>query len=240
MAFTRHYHLNNGGTNLTSNQIAGVTTTPINAVPSITVPFYMALDATNLNGKYEEVEVTGKTATNVNHAATTYAHTTAEEVRFPFVKTEADAISAELATPTVIQAAATVKSGMTIDATWSEFTTTSVQPTYVDVTGCSVASLVIPATSDVTVELMIDYIRNSAAGSGQNLIQILRDSTVVGGPFYVAQNVVNYNQSVLFKAFEEDLGAGTYTYKVQVANNAAGTLTFGSGKLVVTYHAAGV
>lgn len=102
----RHYHINNGGTNLTSNQIAGVTTTPINAVPSITVPFYMILDATNINGKYEEVEVTGKTATNVNHAATTYAHTTAEEVRFPFVATEADFFSAALngAAPISLQA----------------------------------------------------------------------------------------------------------------------------------------
>ncbi len=92
----QHFHINNAGTNLTSNQIAGVTTTPINAVPSISVPFYAVLDATNVNGHYEEVEVTSKTATNINHAATSFAHTTAEEVRFPFVATEADEFSSKL------------------------------------------------------------------------------------------------------------------------------------------------
>ena len=92
----QHFHINNAGTNLTSNQIAGVTTTPINAVPSISVPFYAVLDATNANGHYEEVEVTSKTATNINHAATSFAHTTAEEVRFPLVATEADEFSSKL------------------------------------------------------------------------------------------------------------------------------------------------
>ncbi len=92
----QHFHINNAGTNLTSNQIAGVTTTPINAVPSISVPFYAVLDATNVNGHYEEVEVTSKTATNINHAATSFAHTTAEEVRFPLVATEADEFSSKL------------------------------------------------------------------------------------------------------------------------------------------------
>ena len=92
----RHYHINNGGTNLTSNTTAGATTSPVNAVPSISTPFYAVFDATNINGHYEEVEITGKTATNINHAATTYDHTTAEEVRFPFVATEADEFSAKL------------------------------------------------------------------------------------------------------------------------------------------------
>lgn len=85
-------HINNAGTNLTSNQPSGVTTTPINSVPSISAPFYAVLDATNVNGHYEVVLVTGKTATNINHAATSYAHTTAEEVRFALVAAEADAL----------------------------------------------------------------------------------------------------------------------------------------------------
>lgn len=72
---------NNFGTALTSDQIAGVTTTPINAIPTVDAPYYIALDATNANGHYEVVYVTSDTATNINHAATTYAHTTAEEVR---------------------------------------------------------------------------------------------------------------------------------------------------------------
>jgi len=86
-------HQNNFATNLTSNQIAGVTTTPLDSIPSIDANFYLALDATNVNGKYEVVECTGKTATNVNHAATTYAHTTAEEVRMVIPAEEMDMLS---------------------------------------------------------------------------------------------------------------------------------------------------
>lgn len=74
-------HQDNFGTNLTSNQTSGVTTTPLNSIPGATAPFYMAFDATNTNSNYERVLVTSKTATHVNHAATSYAHTTAEEVR---------------------------------------------------------------------------------------------------------------------------------------------------------------
>jgi len=83
-------HQNNFGTNLTSNQIAGVTTTPLNSIPSVAAPFTIALDSTNLNGKYEVVEVSSKTATNILHPATTYAHTTAEEVRMVVGATELD------------------------------------------------------------------------------------------------------------------------------------------------------
>lgn len=74
-------HQDNFGTNLTSNTLAGATTTPINSIPTVDAPYYIALDATNLNSHYEVVKVTSDTATNINHAATTYAHTTAEEVR---------------------------------------------------------------------------------------------------------------------------------------------------------------
>lgn len=89
-------HQNNFATNLTSNQTAGVTTTPINDIPTIAAPFYLAFDATNLNGKYEVVDVTSKTATNVLHAATTYAHTTAEEVRMVVPAVELDQFSSGL------------------------------------------------------------------------------------------------------------------------------------------------
>ena len=83
-------HQNNFATNLTSNQIAGVTTTPLNSIPSVAAPFYLAFDATNLKSKYEVVYCTSKTATNVLHAATTYAHTTAEEVRMVVPAAEFD------------------------------------------------------------------------------------------------------------------------------------------------------
>jgi hypothetical protein len=74
-------HQNNFGTNLTSGTTAGDTTSPINSIPTVDAPYYLAFDATNINSHYEVVKVTSDTATNVNHAATTYNHTTAEEVR---------------------------------------------------------------------------------------------------------------------------------------------------------------
>lgn len=83
-------HQNNFATNLTSNTSAGVTTTPINSIPTIDAPYYIALDATNANSHYEVVLVTSDTATNINHAATTYAHTTAEEVRMVVPAAEFD------------------------------------------------------------------------------------------------------------------------------------------------------
>lgn len=72
---------NNFGTSVTSDQTSGVTTTPIDSIPTVDAPYYIALDATNANSHYEVVYVTSDTATNINHSATTYAHTTTEEVR---------------------------------------------------------------------------------------------------------------------------------------------------------------
>ena len=83
-------HQDKFATNLTSVQIAGVTTTPLNSIPSAAAPFYIALDATNINGHYEVVKVTSKTATNINHAATSYAHSTDEEVRLVIPAEEMD------------------------------------------------------------------------------------------------------------------------------------------------------
>ncbi len=62
-------------------------------------PYYLAFDATDLNGNYEVVKVTSDSATNVNHAATSYNHTVAEEVRMvlpaeeinPALTTDSDA-----------------------------------------------------------------------------------------------------------------------------------------------------
>lgn len=102
-------HQNNFSTNVTSNQTSGVTTTPLNSIPSIAAPFYLAFDATNVNGSYEVVDVTSKTATHVNHAATTYAHTTAEEVRMVVPAEELDAFS--VAADTVKATGAEVTTG---------------------------------------------------------------------------------------------------------------------------------
>jgi len=74
-------HENNFSTNLTSPTSAGATTSPLNSIPTVDAPFYIAFDATNVNSHYEVLKCTSKTATNVNHSATSYDHTTAEEVR---------------------------------------------------------------------------------------------------------------------------------------------------------------
>ena len=74
-------HLDNFGTNLTSGTSASDTSSPVNSVPSIAAPFWVAFDATNINNHYETKLITSKTATNILHSALSYDHTTAEEVR---------------------------------------------------------------------------------------------------------------------------------------------------------------
>jgi hypothetical protein len=83
-------HQDNFGTNLTAGTSAGALTSPINLIPTVAAPFYIAFDATNINGHYEVRQITSKTATDVIHAATTYDHTTAEEVRMVVPAVEFD------------------------------------------------------------------------------------------------------------------------------------------------------
>jgi hypothetical protein len=85
-------HVNFFSTNLTSNTLAGATTTHLNSIPTCDAPFYLTLDATGLNSHTEVIYVTSKTATNVNHTATSYDHTTGEEVRMDVVAKELDVL----------------------------------------------------------------------------------------------------------------------------------------------------
>lgn len=61
-------------------------------MPSIAAPFWVAFDATNINGHYERKLITSKTATNILHSALSFDHTTAEEVRIVNPAEEFDAI----------------------------------------------------------------------------------------------------------------------------------------------------
>lgn len=88
----RPNHLDNFGTNLTSGTSASDTTSPANSVPSIAAPFWVAFDATNINGHYERKLITSKTATNILHSALSFDHTTAEEIRIVNPSEEFDAI----------------------------------------------------------------------------------------------------------------------------------------------------
>lgn len=88
----RPNHLDNFGTNLTSGTSSSDTTSPVNSVPSIAAPFWVAFDATNINSHYERKLITSKTATNILHSALSFDHTTAEEVRIVNPSEEFDAI----------------------------------------------------------------------------------------------------------------------------------------------------
>ncbi len=91
-------HQDNFSTQPTSAILAGATTSPLNDIPSVDAPFYLAFDATDANGHYEVVYVTSKTETNVNHAALTYAHSTDEIVRMVVPATELDEIQTLITT----------------------------------------------------------------------------------------------------------------------------------------------
>lgn len=97
-------HQNNFGTNLTSGTSASDTTSPLNSIPSVAAPFYLAFDATNINSHYEVKLITSKTTTNVLHSALAYNHTTAEEVRMVAPAVELDRITGA-ATDTVTSSA---------------------------------------------------------------------------------------------------------------------------------------
>lgn len=86
-------HQNNFATNLTSTTAASDTTSPLSAIPSAAAPFYIAFDATNMNGHYEVKQITSKTATNVLHSALSYDHTTDEEVRMIVPAEEMDTLA---------------------------------------------------------------------------------------------------------------------------------------------------
>lgn len=215
---TRIYHVNNGGTNLTSNQIAGVTTTPVNAVPSISVPFYAAFDATNANGHYEEVLITGKTSTNLNHAATAYAHTTAEEVRFPFVATEADAISAEL-----FGASSPILSGWNAYSTVTPTRASADDPTYV------LTFSGVDLTSTMSVGMKVKWTQNSTVRYG--IITAISFSTnttltLYGGTDYDVDDTATYAISAFHYSTQKaplSFPLDPSKWSVSIKTNASGS-----------------
>lgn len=102
MAYTRTYWENDFATTVSSPGVsAGATTTPLDDIPSVSAPFRLVFDPLNANGHFEEVLCTSKTATNVNHAALTYAHGTGEVVRMAPTAGELNAIASELESPTI-------------------------------------------------------------------------------------------------------------------------------------------
>lgn len=221
---TQRNHQNNFATNLTSNQIAGVTTTPLNSIPSVAAPFSIALDATNINGKYEIVEVTSKTATNINHAATTYAHTTAEEVRMVVGATELDefaaaavvtkATGAEINTGTedakYVTPKAIADSVYNLSA-YAEVTSNQTSiTTEVDLTSLS-ATIVIP-TGGRRIKISALTFPSSNVANEIARVQI-KESTTVLNIHQTICGVANQAQS-LFGQVSFVATAGSHTYKL--------------------------
>ena len=166
-------HQNNFSTNLTSNQIAGVTTTPLDSIPTIEPDFYLAFDATNVNSHYEVVRVTSKTATNVNHAATSYAHTTDEEVRMVVPAEELDEIGSGWRSLT-----ATIPTRASAD-----------DPTYV------LTFAGVDLTSSVSVGMKIKWTQNSSVRYGfVTAISFSTDTTLTlyGGTDYDVDDTATY------------------------------------------------
>lgn len=60
---------------------AAGTNSPLNDLPSIDAPFYLAFDADNENEHYEVKLITSKGVGSVNHSALTYDHGASEKVR---------------------------------------------------------------------------------------------------------------------------------------------------------------
>lgn len=179
----RLYHQDNFSTNLTSNQVAGVTTTPLNSIPSVSAPFRVALDALNINGKYEVVTVTSKTATNILHAATTYEHTTAETVSLVVNADEMDEIS---------EALFGAGAGWIPYSTVVPTRTTADDPTYV-ITFASV-----DLTSTIGVGMRVKWTQNSTVRYG--IVTAIAFSTnttltIYGGTDYDVDDTATYTIS---------------------------------------------
>ncbi len=116
-------------------------------------------------------------------------------------------------------------------STGADFTSSSTS--YVDVTNYSVVGVVLAVSSDVEVEVMISYQKNTTTGNGQNVYQLLYGSTVIGFDIYKTTTGNGLNESLFIRETVKNLAAGTYTFKLQAKNNAAGTITVGPGEITV-------
>jgi len=68
------------------------------SAPAVDPPFYLIFDATNMNGHYEEVYITGKTGTKITHSPLKYSHTVDEYVLMSFSTDEYAGIQSSIAT----------------------------------------------------------------------------------------------------------------------------------------------
>jgi len=126
-----------------------------------------------------------------------------------------------------------VKSGLyRVTAAGATITSTS----SVDVTGYSIASVVLDVTSDVEVEAVFDYFRNDTAGNNQCKFILLRGDTQIGGEMFGGQDIADNNQFGSVKRTVMSLAAGTYTFKLQ-ASVGSGSLLVGTGEMTVRVRA---
>lgn len=91
-----------------------------------------------------------------------------------------------------------------------------------DVTGATL-SVVVPYTRDIWITGMICHQNNT--GQRISSFRILRDASVVWSG-YMAQPHTATQHNVGFFAIDSAVAAGTYTYKLQIANYQAGDVIY--------------
>jgi hypothetical protein len=107
------------------------------------------------------------------------------------------------------------------------FTSTTVG-SYVDVTGLATTVTVPAGGRDLEITVFISGMRTSAATGTLLFANISEGATIINSATF-AEYTTGFNVQLTLVAHVTAATAGTHTYKCQVAQGAAGTITVGSG-----------
>jgi len=124
-------HESGFATNLTTAVAAGATVSFLNKMPTISPPYFLAFDATNVNGAYEVVEILSATSLSVSHAALANNHVVTEEIRQIVSAAEFDTLSA------AVETALTDSTTSTLAGTIRPWPTTTAPTGYLSCTGAT-------------------------------------------------------------------------------------------------------
>lgn len=109
----------------------------------------------------------------------------------------------------------------------SNFTTTT-EPGYVDVTSLAVTVTVPSGGRNVKITVFLPEF-NTNATSGTSLTAAIREGSTVLGQGVLQQITAGDSYIITVVAYVAAPSAGSHTYKVSVAESAAGTITVGAG-----------
>jgi hypothetical protein len=115
--------------------------------------------------------------------------------------------------------------------------TTSTASAYVDVTGLSVTVTVPSGGRDVKITVFLPGI-NTSATAGTVVTAAVREGSTTLNQAVWAQSVASYDLPVTFVTNVSAPSVGSHTYKVSVAQNAAGTISLHAGN-ASTYSTSG-